>query len=72
MVAAVAITLRQRKDAKSQNASAQAHVKSSDRLTMVAVAADMSAHQTNPPVPVVAEVVPVAPPTVVAGSQEKK
>ncbi|AXF84355.1 NADH-quinone oxidoreductase subunit J [Ephemeroptericola cinctiostellae] len=72
LIAAVAITLRHRKDAKSQNASAQAQVKSSDRLTMVTVAADMSAHQTNPPTPVVAETAPVAPPMVVAGSQEKK
>jgi NADH-quinone oxidoreductase subunit J len=72
LIAAVAITLRHRKDAKSQNASAQAQVRSTDRLTMVTVAADLSAHQTNPPAPVLAEAAPVPPPMVVAGSQEKK
>lgn len=51
LIAAVIITLRNRKDAKSQNASKQAQVRSGDRLVMVSVAADMSAHQTTPFVP---------------------
>lgn len=55
LVAAVAITLRNRKDAKSQNASAQAQVRAGDRLTMVNVTADMNAHQTTKPVVVVEE-----------------
>ncbi|MGL4768418.1 MAG: NADH-quinone oxidoreductase subunit J [Formosimonas sp.] len=50
LIAAVIITLRHRKDAKAQNASAQAQVKASDRLVMVSVAADMAAHQTTAPV----------------------
>lgn len=57
LIAAVAITLRHRKDAKSQNASLQAQVKSGDRLTMVSVSANMNAHQTNPPAPEVPVVV---------------
>lgn len=55
LVAAVAITLRNRKDAKSQDASGQAQVRASNRLTMVNVTADMNAHQTTKPVVVVEE-----------------
>lgn len=50
LVSAVAITLRSRKDAKSQQPSKQAQVSAKDRLVMVKMEADMSAHQTNPPV----------------------
>ncbi|TDR31948.1 NADH-quinone oxidoreductase subunit J [Hydromonas duriensis] len=65
LIAAVIITLRHRKDAKTQNATAQAQVKASERLTMVAVQADVSAHQTNPPAPVVEN-------SAAASAQEKK
>lgn len=53
LIAAVAITLRHRKEAKAQNAADQSQVKSRDRLVMVNVVADLAAHQTNPPAPVV-------------------
>jgi NADH-quinone oxidoreductase subunit J len=51
LIAAVVITLRHRKDAKAQNPAKQAQVRAADRLVMVNVVADMSAHQTTPPVP---------------------
>ncbi|GHA77674.1 NADH dehydrogenase subunit J [Formosimonas limnophila] len=77
LIAAVIITLRHRKDAKTQNASRQAQVRASDRLTMVNVTADMAAHQTNPPVPVVEEATPAAsvmtaPVAAVVSTGEKK
>jgi len=50
LIAAVAITMRARKDAKAQNLSKQAQTRAKDRLVMVQVEPVMSAHQTNPPV----------------------
>lgn len=55
LVSAVAITLRSRKDAKSQSPSKQTQVRAKDRLVMVQMEADMSAHQTNPPIVVTIE-----------------
>ena len=62
LIAAVIITMRGRKDAKTQNPSRQAQVRSTDRLVMVQVAADLSAHQTNPPAPAAEEPVEAAAP----------
>ena len=46
LVAAVAITLRNRKGAKEQNPSKQAQTRAQDRLRMVNEAADVDARQT--------------------------
>lgn len=46
LIAAVAITLRNRKEAKEQNPSKQAQVRAQDRLRVVNEAADVSARQT--------------------------
>lgn len=47
MVAAIALTLRKRKDTKSQTPSQQVRVKSSDRLKIVSMAADVDRKQTK-------------------------
>ena len=46
LIAAVAITLRGRKESKVQNPSKQAQTRAQDRLRMVNEAADISARQT--------------------------
>lgn len=46
LIAAVAITLRNRKEAKEQNPSKQAQVRAQDRLGLVNEAADVEARQT--------------------------
>ena len=51
MVAAIALTLRQRKDSKAINPGAQVHVRARDRLVVV----PMGATQKAPAAPVVAE-----------------
>lgn len=58
LIAAVVITLRQRKEAKVQNPSQQTQVTKRDRLVMLNMSADVNAHQTNPPAPVSEVVVP--------------
>jgi len=45
MVSAISLTLRDRKDAKSQVPSEQIRVKAADRIRMVSLAADVSAKQ---------------------------
>lgn len=47
MVAAIALTLRKRKDTKSQTPSEQVRVKSRDRLKIVSMAADVDRKQTK-------------------------
>ncbi len=47
MVAAIALTLRQRKDTKSQNPSDQVRVKASDRLKVISMKADVDHKQTH-------------------------
>ncbi|MNT42337.1 NADH:ubiquinone oxidoreductase subunit J [compost metagenome] len=43
MVAAIALTLRQRKDSKAINPGLQVHVRASDRLVVLPMAATQSA-----------------------------
>ncbi len=47
MVAAIALTLRKRKDTKGQNPSEQVRVKAADRVRLVSMEADMSSKQTR-------------------------
>ncbi len=49
MVSAIALTLRRRKDAKSQDPSRQVRVRASDRLRIVKMAAVHSAPEIDPP-----------------------
>ena len=55
MIAAIALTLRQRKDNKAISASEQIRVRASDRVSMVKVAATQKAAEPAPVVPVVEE-----------------
>ena len=45
IIAAVALTLRNRKDAKAQNVAEQINVKASDRMRIVKMNTDMAAKQ---------------------------
>ena len=47
MVAAIALTLRKRKDTKSQNPSEQVRVKAADRVKLVSMPADLDRKQTK-------------------------
>jgi NADH-quinone oxidoreductase subunit J len=51
LVAAVAITLRNRKESKVQNPSKQAQTRAKDRLSMVNEPADVAARQTISAIP---------------------
>ncbi|WP_311222723.1 MULTISPECIES: NADH-quinone oxidoreductase subunit J [unclassified Acidovorax] len=55
MIAAIALTLRQRKDNKAISASEQIRVRASDRVSMVKVAATQKAAEPAPVAPVVEE-----------------
>ena len=47
IIAAVALTLRKRKDTKAQNISEQVAVQSRDRMRIVPMSSDMGAKQTK-------------------------
>lgn len=47
MVAAIALTLRKRKDTKTQNPSEQVRVKAADRIKLVSMSADVDRKQTK-------------------------
>jgi len=47
IIAAVALTLRNRKDAKTQNISQQVNVNSADRMRIVKMDSDMGAKQDS-------------------------
>jgi len=51
MVAAIALTLRKRKDTKGQVPSEQVRVKSTDRVTLVSMPADLDRKQTKSETP---------------------
>jgi NADH-quinone oxidoreductase subunit J len=48
MVAAIALTLRQRKDSKAINPSLQVHVRAADRLVVVPMAATRKSEEPTP------------------------
>jgi NADH-quinone oxidoreductase subunit J len=50
MVAAIALTLRRRKDSKGQRPSEQVRVKREDRIRLVSVPSEAAEHQTSRPV----------------------
>jgi NADH-quinone oxidoreductase subunit J len=71
MIAAIALTLRQRKDSKAISASQQVHVRASDRLVVMKMDAVKVGEAPKPPEP---EVVPdaAAPTAAPDAAKEKK
>ncbi len=64
IIAAIALTLRKRKDTRTNDAGAAVRVKASDRLRMVNVVASQAASKVSVPTVVQPVATPVVPPTV--------
>jgi NADH-quinone oxidoreductase subunit J len=58
IIAAIALTLRQRKDSKAMDASQQVRAKKADRVRIVKMAAEVEAPPAPPAAPTAGEVKP--------------